>query len=44
MIDGKMVPLGMCEVAKAKVPKSPKFFDNTTPKPFWGECVNKHNA
>lgn len=44
MIDGKMVPLGMCIFNNEKVPRSPVVSDNATPKDYFGRCMNKKNA
>jgi len=44
MIDGKMIPLGICTNNKTVVPRSPKFSDNTSTGDFWGKCVKKKGA
>lgn len=44
MIDGKMVPLGVCQNSHKKSPKAPVVQDNATPDPMNGECSIKKGA
>jgi len=44
LIEGKMVPLGVCTQNTDKIPKSPLTQDSVTTKDFNGKCTLKKNA
>jgi hypothetical protein len=44
MIEGKMVPLGLCTQNTDKIPRAPVTQDSVTTKDFSGKCSLKKNA
>jgi hypothetical protein len=44
MVEGKMIPLGICTNSKVKDPRISKFSDNKVTKNYFGKCVAKKGA
>jgi len=44
MIEGKMVPLGICTQNTDKIPRAPVTQDSATTKDFLGKCTLKKDA